>query len=131
MPTSKSKRKKPKQKSSILSAKLPLLRYQGSMQFPLAGSQNYEDFKKDCTFTGDFVSINKRNMIFSVPRKYQFFIGLSDWEGFIFEESEYLVQEPLTKDELTQVLKQISNEQIQEHIGKEIDLSKSYVRIQL
>ena len=33
---------------------LGLMKLKGTMQFPLAGSQNYEDFQKESSFTGDF-----------------------------------------------------------------------------
>lgn len=133
MPTSKSKRKKPKQKSSIPSAKLPLLRYQGSMQFPLAGSQNTEDFYQQTTFTGDFKYANLRQQIFSKPRVYKFIIGIADTDGMVVDETEYFIDEALTKDELTQAIKQMSVESINDVADNHeyIDLTRSYIRIEL
>ena len=104
---------------------LGLMKLKGTMQFPLAGSQNYEDFHKESSFTGDFRHNHSRVIIFSKPRQYRFFVGLVDTIG-------NLVDEPLTKDELTQVIKQMIHEQLYEvEENQEINLTKSYVRIEL
>lgn len=108
-----------------------LMKLKGTMQFPLAGSQNEHDFKKESKFTHDFALETNRNLIFSKPRKYKFFIGLADYDGFVFDETEYHIPDLVTKAELTQVIKQVVASQIMEYPNHEIDLSKSYVRIQL
>lgn len=47
-------------------------------------------------------------------------------------KTEYKIDEPLTKDELTQVIKQMIHEQLYEvEENQEINLAKSYVRIEL
>lgn len=109
---------------------LGLMKLKGTMQFPLAGSQNYEDFQKESIFTGDFK--HSRVIIFSKPRQYRFYVGLVDTIGNLVDETEYKIDEPLTKDELTQVIKQMIHEQLYEvEENQEINLTKSYVRIEL
>lgn len=111
---------------------LGLMKLKGTMQFPLAGSQNYEDFQKESSFTGDFRYNHSRVTIFSKPRQYRFFVGLVDTIGNLVDETEYKIDEPLTKDELTQVIKQMIHEQLYEvEENQEINLAKSYVRIEL
>lgn len=111
---------------------LDLMKLKGTMQFPLAGSQNYEDFQKESSFTGDFRHNHNRVTIFSKPRQYRFFVGLVDTIGNLVDETEYKIDEPLTKDELTQVIKQMIHEQLYEvEENQEINLAKSYVRIEL
>ena len=110
---------------------LGLMKLKGTMQFPLGGSQNYEDFQKETSFTGDFRHNHSRVIIFSKPRQYRFFVGLVDTIGNLIDETEYKIDEPLTKDELTQVIKQMIHEQLYEVENQEINLTKSYVRIEL
>lgn len=111
---------------------LGLMKLKGTMQFPLAGSQNYEDFQKESSFTGDFRHNHSRVIIFSKPRQYRFFVGLVDTIGNLIDETEYKIDEPLTKDELTQVIKQMIHEQLYEvEENQEINLTGSYVRIEL
>ena len=110
---------------------LGLMKLKGTMQFPLAGSQNYEDFQKETSFTGDFRHNHSRVIIFSKPGQYRFFVGLVDTIGNLVDETEYKIDEPLTKDELTQVIKQMIHEQLYEVENQEINLTKSYVRIEL
>ena len=110
---------------------LGLMKLKGTMHFPLPGSQNYEDFQKETSFTGDFRHNHSRVIIFSKPRQYRFFVGLVDTIGNLVDETEYKIDEPLTKDELTQVIKQMIHEQLYEVENQEINLTKSYVRIEL
>ena len=110
---------------------LGLMKLKGTMQFPLAGSQNYEDFHKESSFTGDFRHNHSRVIIFSKPRQYKFFIGLFHADGYQLDETEHIINEYLTKDELTQVIKQMCAELIIEYKDEYLDLTKSYIRIEL
>lgn len=106
--------------------------FRGAMKFPLAGSQVYEDFKKDTEFTGDFKCPKKRNIIFSKNRSYKFTVRLAHINGEDFDETEYsFPNETFNKEQLTQLMKQLTNEQINEVNSKYVDLVNSYILIEL
>lgn len=110
---------------------LSRIKHKGTFTFPIAGSETQEHFDKTSVFTGDFTSPALTKLIFSKPRKYKFFIGLFHADGYQLDETEHIINEYLTKDELTQVIKQMCAELIIEYKDEYLDLTKSYIRIQL
>lgn len=106
--------------------------FRGTMKFPLAGSQVHEDFKKETEFTGDFKDPKKRQIIFKKPRAYKLTIRLAHINGKDFDETEYsFPNQAFTKDELTQLMKLLANEQT-DKVGRElIEFTKSSILIEL
>lgn len=107
------------------------LKFKGSIQFPLAGSQTKEFFDKTTIYTGDFKNPTNRTMIFAQPRLYKITVVLAHNNGIEVDECDYSVDTPLDHETLTQIIKELVHEQIADAGSLEIDLEKSYVRIEL
>lgn len=102
------------------------------MQFPLIGAETKEHFNQTTVFTGDFKNPKNRELIFAIPRKYKFTVVLSHVHGFDTDEAEYEIADTaLTKDELTQVIKNITHEQIKNANPQLVDLANSFIKIEL
>lgn len=106
--------------------------FKGTMKFPLTGSHTYEHFQATTEFTGDFKDPKKRHTIFKQKRLYKFTVVLKHINGTDVDEVEYeFPNQPLDKNELTQLMKQLSKEQIQEANPDLVDLTSSYLLIEL
>lgn len=107
----------------------------GTMMFPLAGSENEEDFEKSTVFTGDFLDRRTRAELFSLPRRYSFSIVLVPKSGnkYDVDIGEYDLPDDggVTQEELVTLIKQYAHEQLYEQEPSFYDLTKSAVIIQL
>lgn len=107
----------------------------GTMMFPLAGSENEEDFEKSTVFTGDFLDPKTRAEMFALPRRYSFSIVLVPKSGnqYDVDIGEYDLPDDggVTQEELVLLIKKYAHEQLYEREPSFFDLTKSAVIIQL
>lgn len=108
------------------------MKYKGYYQFPLAGAETKEEFYSTSFGTEDFANPRKRFQIFKKPRQYKIDIVLVNQDKDT-EITEYIPEEKLTKEELTQLLKILARNSLNdvEDTDNLINLYESYFRIKV
>lgn len=100
------------------------------MKFPMAGVDDFEEYLSTCHFYGDFANSEKRQQIFSKPRKYELTLHFHVRED---EDVEYIdVISTHTKIDYTNLAELIHyySEKYSNDFNHLV-LEKSYVEIKL
>lgn len=108
---------------------LNLMPITGYMRFSLESADNPKLFDETVEVTGDFATPSSRAIILGNPHRYKFTITFINKDGSLLDESDYYVNQPVSYDELEQIIIQLANEQGFELDTTNLDPHKSTITL--